>query len=88
MSLKETYDDLFFKSSEVQKNLETLKQRMEELDTQIQVIERNPNFLETYVEPLYELLWKARIDYKKQQTEFHTLTLQLQQLNHILEDLH
>ena len=44
MSLKETYDDLFFKSSEVQKNLDTLKQRMEELDTQIQVIERNPNF--------------------------------------------
>lgn len=64
MSLKETYNELQLKSDELKKELDLIDQRMIDLQKQIHLIELNPHFLETEVEPLYELLWKSQMDYK------------------------
>lgn len=87
MSLKETYNELQLKSDELKKELDLIDQQMIDLQKQIHLIELNPHFLETEVEPLYELLWKSQMDYKKHQTELNTLSLQLQQFTHVLSEL-
>lgn len=87
MSLKETYEELQQKASKIKHELASLKTEMTLLEENIHAIELNPNFLETDVQPLYESLWNSHIIYKKYQTELNTLSLQLNQFNHILEDI-
>ncbi len=87
MSLKETYEEFSQKSSILKHKLEQIKNEMTLLEENINGIELNPNFLETEVQPLYESLWQLQIKYKKYQTELNTITLQLNQLNQILEDM-
>ena len=87
MSLKETYKDLQQKASKIKHELASLKTEMTLLEENIHGIELNPNFLETDVQPLYESLWNLQMVYKKRQTELNTVTLQLNQLDHILEGI-
>lgn len=87
MSLKETYEDLQQKASQIQHELTSLKTEMTLLEENIHGIELNPNFLETDVQPLYESLWNLQMAYKKRQTELNTVTLQLNHLDHILEGI-
>lgn len=87
MSLKETYEEFSQKSSVLKHKLEQIKSEMTLIEENINGVERNPNFLEAAVQPLYESLWQLQIEYKKYQTELNTITLQLNQLNHILEDM-
>ena len=87
MSLKETYEDLHLKASKIKHELASLKTEMTLLEENIHGIELNPNFLETDVQPLYESLWNLQMVYKKRQTELNTVTLQLNQLDYILEDI-
>lgn len=87
MSLKETYEDLHLKASKIKHELSSLKTEMTLLEENIHGIELNPNFLETDVQPLYESLWNLQMVYKKRQTELNTVTLQLNQLDYILEDI-
>ena len=86
MSLKETYEDLQQKASKIKHELASLKTEMTLLEENIHGIELNPNF-ETDVQPLYESLWNLQMAYKKRQTELNTVTLQLNQLDHILEGI-
>ena len=87
MSLKETYELLKAKESDLASELETLQVKMMMIEENINGIERNPNFLETEVQPLYESLWNLQRDYKKHQTEWNTIQIQLHQMNQILDDL-
>ena len=87
MSLKETYEDLQQKASKIKHELASLKTEMTLLEENIHGIELNPNFLETDAQPLYESLWNLQMVYKKRQTELNTVTLQLNQLDHILEGI-
>ena len=83
MSLKETYEDLQQKASKIKHELASLKTEMTLLEENIHGIELNPNFLVTDVQPL----WNLQMVYKKRQTELNTVTLQLNQLDHILEGI-
>ena len=87
MSLKETYELLKAKESDLASELETLQVKMTMIEENINGIERNPNFLEAEVQPLYESLWNLQRDYKKHQTEWNTIQIQLHQMNQILDDL-
>lgn len=87
MSLKETYEDLQQKASKIKHELASLQTEMTLLEENIHVIELNPNFLETDVQPLYESLWNLQMVCKKHQIELNTVILQLNQLDHILEDI-
>ena len=87
MSLKETYELLKAKESDLASELETLQVKMMMIEENINGIERNPNFLEAEVRPLYESLWNLQRDYKKHQTEWNTIQIQLHQMNQILDDL-
>ena len=87
MSLKETYEDLQQKASKIKHELASLKTEMTLLEENIHGIELNTNFLETDVQPLYESLWNLQMVYKKRQTELNTVTVQLNQLDHILEGI-
>ena len=87
MSLKETYELLKAKESDLASELEELKVKMKMIEENINGIEMNPNFLETEVQPLYESLWDLQMSYKKHQTEWNTVQLQLHQMDQILHDI-
>ncbi len=87
MSLKETYELLKAKESDLASELEELKVKMKMIEENINGIEMNPNFLETEVQPLYESLWDLQMSYKKHQTEWNTVQLQLHQMEQILQDI-
>ena len=87
MSLKETYDELTHKETNIQHELTNLQTKMKLIEDNITGIETNPNFLETDVAPFYESLWQLQMEYKKNQTKLNMINLQLNQLSHILKDL-
>ncbi|MDE5977678.1 MAG: hypothetical protein K2G70_04330 [Turicibacter sp.] len=87
MSLKENYELLEQKALKIKSTLQQLQEEMTGLEKRIQLVESDPNFLETQIQPLYELLWDSQISYKHHQVELNTLILQLQQFQHILKDI-